>query len=90
METALLINPDKIVTVELKRGKRWIRLALRLARAFTGGDLVRFTDDAVVSIKGDDELSSSYTRANWASGVASGALYAFRALGITRQQRSID
>jgi uncharacterized membrane protein YebE (DUF533 family) len=62
-----------------------VRLAISLSREFTGGDLVRFTDDATIAVEGADELSSSYQQSNWLSGVASGALYAFRTLRIPRQ-----
>ena len=63
-----------------------MRLAFRLTQEFTGGDLVRFSPGATVSVESADELSSSHSRTNWASGITSGALYAFRALGIPRQR----
>jgi len=86
MTSQPLINPEKLATVRLATGEYWVRLALSLTHEFTGGDLVRFAPDATSSIEGADNLSSSYDRANWVSGVTSGALYAFRALGIPRQR----
>jgi hypothetical protein len=86
MPSQQLIGPDKLSVVQLTTGEYEVRLALWLSSEFTGGNLVQFADNATVSIEGTDELSSSYSRANWASGVASGALYAFRALRITRQR----
>jgi hypothetical protein len=80
-----LVSPDKAVAVRLSAGEYWVSLALRLTHEFTGGELVRFSPGATVSVEGADEWSSPYTRANWVSGIASGALYAFRALRIPRQ-----
>jgi hypothetical protein len=85
MTSQLLISPDKLATVQLTRGEYWVRLTLWLTDEFTGGDLVRFGRDATVAAEGADALSSSYDRANWVSGITSGALYAFRALRIARQ-----
>ena len=86
MNQQLLISPDKLSVVSLTAGERRIRLALRVTQEFTGGDLVEFSPSSAVAVEGDDELSSTYTRENWASGVASGMLYAFRALRIPRQR----
>jgi hypothetical protein len=85
MESQLLIRPDKISIVQLSAGEYWVRLALWLTHEFTGRDLVRFAQEATVAVEGTDPLSSSYNRANWVSGVTSGALYAFRTLRIPRQ-----
>jgi hypothetical protein len=85
MKTEQLISPDRLCNVNLATEKHWIRLGLHLAQEFTGGDLVWFADDATVSIKGTDKLSLSYKRTNWVSGIASGALHAFRTLRIPRQ-----
>ena len=90
MNQQLLISPDKLSVVNLTAGDRWIRLALRLTQEFTGGDLVEFSPSSAVAVEGDDELSSTYTRENWASGVASGMLYAFRALRIPRQRSVVE
>ena len=38
-----------------------------------------------MEMAGGDEISSSYTSANWLSGVASGAFYAFRTLKAQRR-----
>ena len=86
MESQLLVSPDKLSTVQLTTGEYWVRLALGLTHEFTGGDLVQFAHEATVSVVGTDKLSSSYNRANWVSGVTSGALYAFRTLRIPRQR----
>jgi hypothetical protein len=85
MEKQLLIDPGKLAIVQLRTGEFWVRLALALTRDFTGGDLVQFAEDATVSVEGADKLSSAYKHANWVTGIASGALYAFRALRIPRQ-----
>lgn len=81
----LLISPDTVSIVHLVQEDRWVRLTLWLAREFTGGELVAFAPEATVSLDGIDEVSASYRRANWVSGVASGALYAFRSLALPRQ-----
>ncbi len=86
MKNQILINSDKFCLVQLTKGAYSVRLALWLADEFTGGDLVRFDSNATVSLEGTDSLSSSYSRANWLSGVTSGALYAFRTLRIPRQR----
>jgi hypothetical protein len=85
MTSQQLINSDKMCVVELKCGEYWVRLALWFTHEFTGGDLVRVADGAIFSIEGTDELSASYRRANWISGVVSGSLFTFRALNIPRQ-----
>ena len=81
-----LIRPDQCSIVEVRKGDSWVRFALWLAEEFTGGELIRFVEEARFSVEGADELSASYSRTNWTSGVASGALYAFRALQIPRQR----
>src|ERR1700675_4312014 len=86
MKSQLLINPDNLAIVHLAIEDYWFRLALWLTHEFTGGDLVQFAHDATVAVEGTDKLSSSYNRPNWASGIASGALYAFRTLHIPRQR----
>lgn len=86
MSSQLLIDHDKLAIVELTGGHHWLRLALWLSNEFRGGELVRLERGARVSIEGFDALSASYDRANWLSGVTSGALYAFRTLGIPRQR----
>lgn len=83
--THQLISPEKLSVVNLTTDEHQVRLVLRLAHEFTGGDLVQFAPDATVSVEGADPLSATYTRANWASGMVSGALYAFRTLRIPRQ-----
>src|SRR4051812_31441766 len=85
MESQLLISPDKLANVQFTTGAYWVRLTLGLTDEFSGGDLVRFAQDATVAVEGTDQLSSFYNRANWVSGVTSGALYAFRTLRIPRQ-----
>jgi hypothetical protein len=85
MKTQQIISPTKFSIIRLNSGDRWIRLVLWLTDEFTGGELIRFAQDAQVSIEGTDDLSSSYVRSNWVSGVASGAFYAFRTLRIPRQ-----
>jgi hypothetical protein len=86
MSSELLIDSDKMAIVEAKNGQHWLRLALWLGEEFQSGQLVRLARDTTVSIEGLDPLSSSYDRANWLSGVSSGALYAYRALHIARQR----
>ena len=85
MQTQQIISPTKVAIIQLNSEEPWVRLVLRLTDEFTEGELVRFAQDAKVSIEGTDDLSSSYVRSNWVSGVASGAFYAFRALRIPRQ-----
>ena len=85
MDKQLLGGLGKVALVDLSAGEYRVRLALRLVGEFTGGDLVRFSPGGASSVEGADESSSSYGRANWASGIASGALYAFRALRVPRQ-----
>ncbi|HJT35802.1 MAG TPA: hypothetical protein VJ783_27485 [Pirellulales bacterium] len=86
MTSQQLIASNRVAAVELANGAHRIRLALWLANEFDGGDLVRFADDAAVSVEGIDKPCSNYTSANWLSGVASGTLYAFRTLRIPRQR----
>src|SRR5947209_5232019 len=86
MKSQLLISSEKVSSVRLTAGEYWVRLGLRLADEWTGGVLVRYAPEATISIEGADELSSSYTRANWESGISSGAFYAFRTFGIPRQR----
>jgi hypothetical protein len=86
MAAQQLIGSDRLAIVRMARDDRWVRLGLRLTHEFTGGDLVRFAEIATVSLEGADELSATYGRANWVSGVTSGALYAFRTLRIPRQR----
>src|SRR5947207_2658847 len=78
MASQLFGNPDKVSRVKLSAGERHIQLTIRLSHEFAGGDIVRFPPGAAVSVEGADESSSTYSRSNWASGIASGALYAFR------------
>ena len=61
-------------------------MTLSLTNEFTGGELVRFDDNSNFSVEATDQLSSNYSRVNWMGGIASGALYAFRALHLTRQR----
>jgi len=85
MNTRLLIGNDKLATVTLTADEHWVRLAFYLTHEFTGGNLVQLAHGATVSVEGADELSLSYTRTNWESGVVSGSHYAFRTLRIPRQ-----
>lgn len=85
MDRQQLISPNKFAYVNLTSGEYGVKLELRLADEFTGGELVGFAPGANVSLEGADPLSSSYTRKNWVSGITSGSLYAFRALRIPRQ-----
>ncbi len=90
MKNQLLIKSDRCCVAHLTQADRWVRLVLSLATEYTGGELVRLAEHANVAIEGTDELSSTYTRLNWMSGLASGVLYAFRALRIPRQQSVLD
>ncbi len=85
MEHQQLISPDKQAVVTLLSGEYRVRLVVGLADEFTGGEVVQFSPGALVSLEGADTLAAYYTRKNWASGIMSGTLYAFRALDIPRQ-----
>jgi hypothetical protein len=71
--------------IELCRGDLRLRLSVRLGDAFVAGELVRLAPEATFSIEGADDLSATYGKVNWFSGVASGALFAFRTLQETRR-----
>jgi hypothetical protein len=79
------LGPDRLSVVRLQKDASWVQVGLLLSGEFTGGPIDRILRGADITIKGADELSASYTRANWISAVASGALYAFRTLGLPRQ-----
>jgi hypothetical protein len=90
METDQIAGTQRTVTVHMKSGEFWIRLSLRIEKEHLTGDLVHLADEADVSIEPADELCSSYRAENWMSGVVSGALYAFRTLGIPRKRLSLE
>jgi hypothetical protein len=79
------VQKSGINQIELRRGDLWLRLSLRLGDDFLAGDLVRLAPDAMFSVEGADDLSASYGKVNWFSGVASGALFAFRTLKAARR-----
>jgi hypothetical protein len=85
MSPERLIRPEKYSEVNFAAGEFWLRLVLRFANEYAGGNLVRFSPSATVAIEGADDRSERYTRENWASAITSGALYAFRILRIPRQ-----
>ncbi|MSU77296.1 MAG: hypothetical protein EXS16_04275 [Gemmataceae bacterium] len=72
-------------TIELRNGASWVRLSIRLAEDFTGGSVVRLGEATAAALEAGDAISSSYTKKNWLSGIASGAFYAFRTLKIQRR-----
>jgi hypothetical protein len=80
-----LIESDRCCLAQLTKGEHWVRLKMALTEEFTGGELVRFAEHAQYSVEGADDLSATYNRVNWTSGVASGVLYAFRTLKIPRR-----
>jgi len=86
MNNQSLVGKNKHCVVEAASAHNSLRLALSLAGELTSNRVARFADDAVVSVQGADELASTYRPYNWIVGVMSGALYAFRALLMTRQQ----
>ncbi len=90
MNDQLMISSDRRCTAHLTHGDRWIRIVLSLSDEFGGGELIRVAEGAHFAIEGMDELSSTYTRRNWLSGLTSGALYAFRSLKIPRRHARID
>ncbi len=79
----------KSIGVKLSSKDRHVQLRLQLGAEFIGGEIVQFTPESTISVEGADELSSTYSRSNWASGLASGALYAFRALKVPRRYVSV-
>ena len=79
------IESEQRIAVRLANDDEWIQLGFGLGCEFTGGELVRLAEGATVAVEAADELSASYRPANWLSGVASGALYAFRTLRMPRQ-----
>jgi hypothetical protein len=80
-----LIGPDRLSVVRMQKDASLVQVGLLLSDEITGGQIVRILRGAEITIKGADELSAFYTRANWVSAVASGALYAFQTLGLPRQ-----
>lgn len=85
MPSQQLIAAAKLAVVELTKGEWRARLGLWLAEPFAGGEIVRLAPGAAVAVEAADALAATYGRANWLSGPASGAFYAFRALCIPRQ-----
>jgi len=83
--TTTIAEKPRNASIELRHGASWVRLAICLAEPFVGGSITRLAQDARVELEGDDELSSCYANANWLSGVASGAFYAYRALNAPRR-----
>src|SRR4051794_27401439 len=64
--------------VELRRDDRWCRLVFDLREPHHGGAWVTDADGFRLALEPADELAASYTRANWESGIISGARFAFR------------
>jgi hypothetical protein len=79
------MNPSDSFRVELANGDSWITLSIWLGEEFTGGQVIRLLPAAKFAVEGADELSATYGQANWSSGLASGAFYAYRTLGATRR-----
>jgi hypothetical protein len=85
MDSVQLIPSTPQCTMELTKGKAWIRGTFRLANEYRKGELVYIAPGADFSIQSTDDLGANYNIENWKSGLASGSLYAFRALQIPRQ-----
>jgi len=90
MEVVHVADTAQIASAHMRLGDYWIHLSLRILGEYSNGELVRFADDAVISIEAADELSSTYRTENWMSGVISGVLYAFRTLHIPRKRVSLE
>jgi hypothetical protein len=88
--SATLANNSPAGSVEVRNGDLFVALTLTLGEKFTGGEIARVTANAPARLEGADELGRSYQLANWLSGIASGALYAFRALKVPRQVVHIE
>jgi hypothetical protein len=80
-----IVKGSENLRIELRKGDARVCLAGHLGEEFTGGSVVRLVPGEPYGVEGMDELSSSYEKKNWLSGVASGAFYAYRALGETRR-----
>ncbi len=80
-----LVAPAKLAVVQLTKDELRVRLAFWLGQDFVGGELVHVAPGATVAVEGADQLSATHGRTNWLSGVASGALYAFRTLCVPRR-----
>lgn len=85
MKNQLPDSANKMCSVVLSQGEFLAHLTIRLGDDFVGKDIIRFLPDALVETVGADESSSTYTLSNWSSGIASGALYAFRSLQVPRR-----
>lgn len=82
MEAITLGHAERWVTVEFRHETRWVRMRLRVAEECHRGLWVRVLPGTDIAIVGVDELSQSYGPQNWLIGIASGARFAFRALGV--------
>src|SRR5437763_1660735 len=86
-----MMATDQIATdrdrcvVQLKHADSWLRLMVSFQGPYSRGSIVDTSRGFANGIAGQGE-ASTYTHAQWLSGVTSGALYAFRTLDIPRQR----
>ena len=73
-------------SVELTRPGWRIHLVASLGEPFTGGSIVAPLPDAAIALDPADDASKGYALPTWISGLASGALYAFRYLNVPRRR----
>jgi len=86
MTSTLPTGQSRICSVELIREDHRICLKAMLGESFTGGSIVAALPDSLVAVEATDEASREYTLSTWLSGLASGALYAFRSLQVPRRR----
>jgi len=68
---------------------RWLNLKLTRTSPFGGGPLVAAEGIPLHSIQGLNDIAASYSLANWLAAITSGALYAFRKLGLPRRHVTV-
>ena len=76
----------KHCSVELIHADRRVCLTAALGEPYTGGSIVTAFPDAVIVVEPAEEASREYPISTWVSGLASGALYAFRSLQVPRRR----
>lgn len=86
MSTDVLLSSNSVARARLTKGDHTIHLVLSVGDEFTGGTLVRLARGATFSIEATDEAASRHSFATWASGITSGAFYAYRTVEIPRQE----
>lgn len=71
------------IEIVLPGGRATLRLSL--GGEFSGGKIVEKAPDFLGVIVGTGETAEGYTLDNWLAGMSSGALFAFRKLGLPRR-----